>query len=208
MGGEKAREGRKRRTNAFLTHSQAVQVIVQSRQGRKIATRSNPHGNDWVSVSTDIDLWYRFTDSVLCFTVCSCFSEKTFNCEIQIKSSSSHIDKSSLSPHHYITSLPTSMQFNLSILDDKQVAMELKRSLEGRLPAAGRPVCVEILMDTSEVRQESVLFAFSRRIVRETTLVCTHSTRQRQIRQLNCTQDNSFFLEKGKKSCPRWDSNP
>ncbi|CAI8024889.1 Autophagy-related protein 13 [Geodia barretti] len=70
----------------FLTFK-AVQVIVQSRQGGKIATRSNPHGNDW---------------------------------------------------------------FNLSILDDKQVTVELKRSLEGRLPEAGQPVCVEILMETSE----------------------------------------------------------
>ena len=29
--------------------------------------------------------------------------------------------------------------------------MELKRSLEGHLPEAGQPVCVEILMETSEV---------------------------------------------------------
>ena len=28
---------------------------------------------------------------------------------------------------------------------------ELKRSLEGKLPEAGQPVCIEILMDTSEV---------------------------------------------------------
>jgi autophagy-related protein 13 len=70
----------------FLTFK-ATHIIVQSRQGRKISTRSNPRGNDW---------------------------------------------------------------FNLSIPDDKQVSSELKRSLEGRLPAPGQPVCVEILMDTAE----------------------------------------------------------
>ena len=32
-------------------------------------------------------------------------------------------------------------------------------------------------------------------------------SRQRQIKQLYCTQDN-FFPEKGKKSCSGWDSNP
>ena len=47
---------------------------------------------------------------------------------------------------------PMSNQFNLSILDDKQVSSELKRSLDGRLPNAGQPVCVEILMNTAEVR--------------------------------------------------------
>ena len=42
-------------------------------------------------------------------------------------------------------------QFNMSIVDDKQVSSELKRSLEGKLPEPGRPVSVEILMDTAEV---------------------------------------------------------
>ena len=42
-------------------------------------------------------------------------------------------------------------QFNLAIPDDKQVSGELKRSLEGKLPEPGQPVCVEILMDTQEV---------------------------------------------------------
>ena len=50
-----------------------------------------------------------------------------------------------------ISVVPVLIQFNLSILDDKQVLVELKRSLEGRLPEAGQPVCVEILMDTAEV---------------------------------------------------------
>ena len=31
------------------------------------------------------------------------------------------------------------------------------------------------------------------------------NSRQRQIKQLNSTQDNSIFPEKGKKSSPRWD---
>ena len=33
------------------THTQAVQVIVQSRQGRKIATKSSSHGNEWVRIN-------------------------------------------------------------------------------------------------------------------------------------------------------------
>ena len=42
-------------------------------------------------------------------------------------------------------------QFNLSILDDKQVSSELKRSLEGRIPSPDQPVCIEIQMETPGV---------------------------------------------------------
>lgn len=44
------------------------------------------------------------------------------------------------------------MQFNVTVQDDKQVSNELKRSLEGRIPQQDCPVCVEISMETLEVR--------------------------------------------------------
>lgn len=44
-----------------------------------------------------------------------------------------------------------SVQFNVTVQDDKQVNGQLKQSLEGRLPQQDCPVCVEISMETLEV---------------------------------------------------------
>ena len=38
----------------FSIYWQAVQVIVQSREGGKIRTRSNPNSTDWVSITCDV----------------------------------------------------------------------------------------------------------------------------------------------------------
>ena len=54
----------------------------------------------------------------------------------------------------YFISPPThtlhTYQFNLAIQDDKQVSVELKRSLEGKLPDQDQPVSIEIEMTTAD----------------------------------------------------------
>ena len=51
---------------------------------------------------------------------------------------------------HVRTCKHACIQFNLAIPDDKQVTVELKHSLEGRLPEQDCPVCLEITMDTTD----------------------------------------------------------
>ena len=63
----------------------------------------------------------------------------------------------------------------MTVVDDKQVSSELKRSLEGRLPQPQQPVTLEIQMETLEVLTLSVsLSLFSLLLVgREVTLPCS-----------------------------------
>ena len=51
----------------------------------------------------------------------------------------------------YMLTLCVCVQFNVTVVDEKQVSSELKHSLEGRLPQQDSPVCVEISMETLEV---------------------------------------------------------
>ena len=54
---------------------------------------------------------------------------------------------------HTHTHTHKTFQFNLSIVDDKQVSGELKKTLGGRLPERNNPVCIEIQMETVEVQR-------------------------------------------------------
>lgn len=51
---------------------------------------------------------------------------------------------------HFTVTVVT-LQFNLSLMEDKETALEMKKKLDGRLPTMDVPICIEISLKTAEV---------------------------------------------------------